>query len=466
MLGLEAVLIVLVVPTSLPLVESLVTPGCMIWVGDGKGRLGAGSLPLNGGSTVGLVDGGITTDILHMASALSLHDLVTTRRGRRCPRVWYLSIVEVSHAAVGGVTAAVTHIARYRKVDPPPKPGTVPLAVPRDASTVLAFTKTVRHYRRAPVVKVFEMPVLTNLGPLEAPFYHSGGLLPFPLDTAVRVLIPTLFSRDGCWGLRTVSATEVLLALDVSDALIPRFAAVSNTLLKSLLPGRALVASYKALFPDTEGHPVREGLMVTGGVGMLEDKQSFERLEEKKSCAAEVAEDARSPPKASGPTGMDGAKEAVELRKGAGVIATDAILRQTERKEREKAAVKHDDAQVPEYLWVEHMLQDFEWKIKNGERRVWSQTELADIPEYLTVLRRWALSWWKQNLLREFERYLGEDVSAMAMKHPQVVEWNSKKVRYCWIPTSGRSSYVSWYRGRWGLRPQDMEAGGDAIRRA
>ncbi|KAG7368517.1 hypothetical protein IV203_031260 [Nitzschia inconspicua] len=163
---------------------------------------------------------------------------------------------------------------------------------------------------------------------------------------------------------------------------------------------------------------------------------------------------------------MDGAKEAVELRKGAGVIATDAILRQTERKEREKAAVKHDDAQVPEYLWVEHMLQDFEWKIKNGERRVWSQTELAAIPEHLTVLRRWALSWWKRNLRREFERYLGEDVSAMAMKHPQVVEWNSKKVRYCWIPTSGRSSYVSWYRGRWGLRPRDMEAGGDAIRRA
>ncbi|KAG7345664.1 hypothetical protein IV203_033195 [Nitzschia inconspicua] len=265
MLGLEAVLIVLVVPTSLPLVESLVTPGCMIWVGDGKDRLGAGTLPLNGGSTVGLVDGGITTDILHMASALSLHDLVTTRRGRRCPRGWYSSIVEVSHAAVGGVTAAVTHIAQYRKADPPPKPGTVPLAVPRDASTVLAFTKTVRHYRRAPAVKVFEMPVLTNLGPLVAPFYHSGGLLPFPLDTAVRVLIPTLFSRDGCWGLRTVSATEVLLALDVSDALIPRFVAVSNTLLKSLLPGRALVASYKALFPDIEGHPVREGLMVTGG---------------------------------------------------------------------------------------------------------------------------------------------------------------------------------------------------------
>ncbi|KAG7368171.1 hypothetical protein IV203_030914 [Nitzschia inconspicua] len=225
MLGLEAVLIVLVVPTSLPLVESLVTPGCMIWVGDGKDRLGAGSLPLNGGSTVGLVDGGITMDI------------------------------------------PLTHIARYRKGDPPPKPGTVPLAVPRDASTVLAFTKTVRHYRRAPAVKVFEMPVLTNLGPLEAPFYHSGGLLPFPLDTAVRVLIPTLFSRDGCWGLRTVSATEVLLALDVSDALIPRFVAVSNTLLKSLLPGQALVASYKALFPDTKGHPVREGLMVTGGGG-------------------------------------------------------------------------------------------------------------------------------------------------------------------------------------------------------
>ncbi|KAG7340358.1 hypothetical protein IV203_023901 [Nitzschia inconspicua] len=210
---------------------------------------------------------------------------------------------------------------------------------------------------------------------------------------------------------------------------------------------------------------VKEGLRPQEGIAFNGTEVADKTVRAQEDARVTVKEGLR-PQEGIAFNGTKVADKTVRAQEDARVTATDVILKETEQKEREKAAVKHDDAQVPEYLWEEHMLRDFDWTTRHGEKRVWLPTELAAIPGHLTALRRWALAWWKRNLRREFEVFLGEDVAALAVQHRQTVEWDSAKAMYHWIPISGRSSYVSWYRGRWGLRPHDMEAGRDAICRA
>jgi hypothetical protein len=38
-----------------------------------------------------------------------------------------------------------------------------------------------------------------------------------------------------------------------------------------------------------------------------------------------------------------------------------------DQEERQKSATKNDDAEVPEYLWQDHLVEDFEWRLKSGE---------------------------------------------------------------------------------------------------
>jgi hypothetical protein len=64
------------------------------------------------------------------------------------------------------------------------------------------------------------------------------------------------------------------------------------------------------------------------------------------------------------------------------------------RRAREKKAVKSDDAGVPEYLWLEHLVDD--------GPTPWPAKAVAGLPRSVILMRRVMLRWWKRKLLRSF----------------------------------------------------------------
>mmetsp|Transcript_5393 Transcript_5393/g.8279 ORF Transcript_5393/g.8279 Transcript_5393/m.8279 type:complete len:147 (-) Transcript_5393:1155-1595(-) len=87
-----------------------------------------------------------------------------------------------------------------------------------------------------------------------------------------------------------------------------------------------------------------------------------------------------------------------------------------ERTRREKLATKHDEAAIPEYLWCEHLVTDFEWKLKDGLRPIWISEDRDALPQAMRVLERMAFLFWKRKLRREFEKYLGREVKKLHKK--------------------------------------------------
>jgi hypothetical protein len=58
----------------------------------------------------------------------------------------------------------------------------------------------VLRYRRAPQTRMVMPLGCLNLGSLNHPEYHGGGLLPSPLDKTIQVSTPTLFAKPGFGG--------------------------------------------------------------------------------------------------------------------------------------------------------------------------------------------------------------------------------------------------------------------------
>jgi hypothetical protein len=88
------------------------------------------------------------------------------------------------------------------------------------------------------------------------------------------------------------------------------------------------------------------------------------------------------------------------------------------------------------------------------------------LPPHLTVLRRMGLAWWKKNLRREFELSIPCGIQALKRKRKKDKSVCAGPERiYAWT-LNGRQEYHNWFKTRWGLAGPDLEAGGDAIRRA
>jgi len=169
-----------------------------------------------------------------------------------------------------------------------------------------------------------------------------------------------------------------------------------------------------------------------------------------------------------------------------------------ERNRREKVATKNDDAQIPEYLWAEHLISDYLWKNKDGSVRVWREEEVRNLPCVMQALQKVAFSFWKRKLRREFETYLGPKVRSMHKRFPMRLSqrkhypqeegmgnllqsgricrlFNSEleSVRkyvgrdqwfYTW-DVEGHTQYIRWFAARAMKGGVDLEAGADAVAR-
>jgi hypothetical protein len=243
--GYRARLLILRDQSMLGLIETLVDSDCGIWVRAEWAGL-ADDLPCSGGNDmVGFVDGRVTSEIGHLGAALGLTALMGTKSARRPVFGWIGQPRQFSHAHGGGVTCATMAITCLVRGTQLRNYGEICDSVPRDASTVMASRPFVSTWMQAPEHRTLEPLRCANLGTASLPIFHSGGLLPEVLDRTVRVAVPSQFAPKGKWGARGLTTKEVLLAKDVSEALVVGLVqlGVTNVFLRTFPPLGCLRAS-------------------------------------------------------------------------------------------------------------------------------------------------------------------------------------------------------------------------------
>lgn len=255
-------------------------------------------------------------------------------------------------------------------------------------STVLEFTKTGKQFCPAPLDLLPKAaPTAINLSNgKQRPFFHGKGWLPSGFDRRTVVATPALFVRPGCWVRCTLRTKEVLLAKDVSETHVEMLEGLPNVILRSLLPGKMLAATL-----DSFG--------ITGG-GLILHSCTDNRDESVLSGRPAVADQAGGDPQTKALAVGEALTEKGVFKDPGGVpVEWDDV----ERTRREKVATKHDEAAVPECLWCEHMIEDFDWRMKDGSAREWSDKDREALPGAMHALQRLAFLWWKRKLRSEFE---------------------------------------------------------------
>ena len=139
----------------------------------------------------------------------------------------------------------------------------------------------------------------------------------------------------------------------------------------------------------------------------------------------------------------------------------DLELQDEEREKRERFAAKADDAEVPEYLWFEHLFEDGPCQ--------WEESRRTKLIKVAPFLRQAMLNWWRRKVRRSFEAFLEStypDLKALnAIPSARMVR-NLEGI-YAWSDiTAGQRVYAKWWRERFTLAGQDLVPGMDAISRA
>jgi hypothetical protein len=104
-------------------------------------------------------------------------------------------------------------------------------------------------------------------------------------------------------------------------------------------------------------------------------------------------------------------------------------LAEIARTKREQKAAKADDADVPEYLWVEHLMVD--------GPTAWPEDSRESLPKVMNAARKYLLRRWQSNLCREFHSWF-ERKYHFRGKRESTVEWQAGK--YVW-KESGRAAF-------------------------
>jgi hypothetical protein len=124
----------------------------------------------------------------------------------------------------------------------------------------------------------------------------------------------------------------------------------------------------------------------------------------------------------------------------------DTTFEDIAREQREKKATKADDAEVPEYLWQEHLINDAD-PLTNFNTLVWTKHQLATLPTLMNGLRKIGLKWWKKNVMISLGKWLGNQ-SAATKQPADVLTVTWKNGRYAWAGNSGKQAYLGWHTWR------------------
>ena len=125
-------------------------------------------------------------------------------------------------------------------------------------------------------------------------------------------------------------------------------------------------------------------------------------------------------------------------------------------------AAKADDAEVPEYLWMEHLFDD--------SPRAWQEQDKVALLGIADRLRNHMLRWWKRRICKSFllwlrcrypslEKVIGDAETGVVFNSQGVYEWESSG-------QDGLLIYKRWWLERFGLCNKDLIVGSDAVARA
>jgi hypothetical protein len=154
--------------------------------------------------------------------------------------------------------------------------------------------------------------------------------------------------------------------------------------------------------------------------------------------------------------------------------AQENLLAEIDRVNRERKAVKVDDAEVPKYLWEDQLLEGL-------PGRIWEDEGVIKRVRLVTGwLRRKMLSWWKRKVTTSYvawaqaKYYLDTNSNKI-----DEVKWKDdwvevdvcgrkiwKKGRLEWSDENGLHRYQKWWKNRSLVTHQDYEPAADAIQHA
>jgi hypothetical protein len=138
-------------------------------------------------------------------------------------------------------------------------------------------------------------------------------------------------------------------------------------------------------------------------------------------------------------------------------------LENVAKEQRARKATKADDAEVPEYLLIEHLIHDAD-PLENLDTTALSAVQLEALPKLMNGLRVLGLKWWKKRVTLSFGEWLNKRFAAS--KNPNskpTVEWRDG--RYVWKEEAGKQSYLKWHSWRESAFFKDLTVTRDAIER-
>mgnify|MGYP000400063954 CR=1 FL=1 len=121
----------------------------------------------------------------------------------------------------------------------------------------------------------------------------------------------------------------------------------------------------------------------------------------------------------------------------------ETVLKDVARENRDRKAVKSDDATVPEYLWEEHLLEDL-------KEREWDDIKLVKVRRVATWLRSKMLRWWKRKATTSYihwqkDKYTLPDVEDkvewISRNESCEFEWSNES--FSWTK-EGKGNYRAW----------------------
>jgi hypothetical protein len=139
--------------------------------------------------------------------------------------------------------------------------------------------------------------------------------------------------------------------------------------------------------------------------------------------------------------------------------ASTAVLEEISQESRERKAVKPDDADVPEYLWESHLLEEVE-----GED--WDEETLKKVRRLTEWLRSKMLRWWKRKGTSSYVSWMKEKYEIKDSE--KIQEWMTRKwtcfkngregVEYQWTE-EGELEYKRCWKQQFLRTAQDFTPG-------
>lgn len=371
-------------------------------------------------ATVCFGDRCLNSGLCEWLIGMDISIVVTTHSPRRIHSSWRRTVSIINHWDFGGVTDHTQRIFIFCQYEPTLN-SIESFKHARDAHTILDDSVWTSIKRRAPTMRKIHPLQVKNVGSTSVPLYHIGGLLPRVGLKSCRVITPSIGLPKGTWGIRKLTTSEILLALDISPDLIP----VSTHLLPFLDD-----LSPPARIWELSGH-----LVMTFPRAFMPDSEAVPRPPKRLKI------DVFHPPCLG--------------------VAQDQLLSTLHANKSEQVAVKADTAAVNTDMWLDHFLDE------GGS--FFAHVPVHTLHVALDCCRTFFLVTWKKRLLREYAAYLLDKFSAWQTYRTalNISHWveRSAEGSYMWSQ-DGRATYQRAWRQRQILTKSEWMKGADALVRA